>query len=117
MLAIAALGMALNIIAALWLRFGTVEQLDLNPAHSPFEPELALVPEPGDGPVLVMLEYDVNPQQVADFVASIHSLRHSRERDGALREEARWEGASLAAVRVIARLVAGASEGAVFRAA
>ncbi|MEM6433203.1 MAG: MFS transporter [Cyanobacteria bacterium P01_D01_bin.115] len=94
-LAIAALGMALNIIAALWLRFGSVEQLDLNPAHSPFEPELAVVPAPGDGPVLVMLEYDVNPQQVADFVASIHTLRHSRERDGALRWDL-WQDTAIA---------------------
>ncbi|MEM6519234.1 MAG: MFS transporter [Cyanobacteria bacterium P01_D01_bin.71] len=87
--------MGLNLIAAIWLRLGAIEQLDLSPAHAPFETELAVVPEPGDGPVLVMLEYDVDADRVRAFVESIYQLRDARERDGAMRWDL-WQDTAVA---------------------
>ncbi|NJL56436.1 hypothetical protein HC928_15595 [bacterium] len=94
-LAIAALGMVVSLVAAFPLRLRAVEQLDLSPAHAPFETTLAVQPEPGDGPVLVMLEYDVAPEHVQSFVESIHALRHVRERDGAIRWDL-WQDTAIA---------------------
>ncbi|MEM1255011.1 MAG: MFS transporter [Cyanobacteria bacterium P01_H01_bin.21] len=94
-LAIAALGMGLNLIAALWLRFGAIEQLDLSSAHAPFETDLAVNVEPDDGPVLVMLEYNIDPDRVQEFVESIYALRGARERDGAMRWDL-WQDTAVA---------------------
>jgi len=85
----------LSLIAAIWLRFGAIEQLDLSPAHSPFETDLAVAPEPEDGPVLVMLQYDVEAERVQDFVQSIYKLRDARERDGAMRWDL-WQDTAVA---------------------
>ncbi|MEM9803923.1 MAG: MFS transporter [Cyanobacteria bacterium P01_D01_bin.56] len=94
-LTLAAVAMGLNLVAALWLRLGAIEQLDLSPAHSPFEADLAVVPEPNDGPVLVLLEYNIEAQHVQAFVESMHLLRQARERDGAMRWDL-WQDTAIA---------------------
>jgi MFS family permease len=89
-----ALGLAISLIAAIPLRFQAGENLNLAPAHHAFQPLMAVDPQPEDGPVLVMLEYDIQPDQVQAFVETIQPLRLSRERDGAIRWDL-WQDVSL----------------------
>ena len=60
-----------------------VEGQDMTPARAWTEPELAVEPAPGDGPVLVTLEYRVRPEDVEQFVAAMDELGRIRRRDGA----------------------------------
>lgn len=58
---------------------------DLSPwSHWP-TPRLAVQPGLHDGPVLVTLEYFVNPGQTREFKAAMRELERIRRRDGALR--------------------------------
>jgi Transmembrane secretion effector len=42
-------------------------------------------PEPGEGPVLVAVEYKVDPKQVPEFLDALHDYQRIRRRDGAMR--------------------------------
>jgi MFS family permease len=48
------------------------------------EPVFETPPDPERGPVLVQVEYDVDPTQQAEFVAAIRELGRIRRRDGAI---------------------------------
>ena len=57
---------------------------DLAPsAHWP-EPHLDVVPGADDGPVLVEVEYRIDPLQAEAFVRAIHDVEPIRLRDGAV---------------------------------
>lgn len=86
-LTLTALCLGVSLLVALPLRFRAGEQLQLDPAHQPFHPTLVVDPKPDDGPVLIMLEYDIQISQIEAFVKIIQPLRLSRERDGA----SRWD--------------------------
>jgi len=60
------------------------------PDMSPFaidrpRPEMVIEFDPEDGPVLITIEYRVQPADLRDFVRAIHQLRRVRMRDGAIR--------------------------------
>jgi MFS family permease len=60
------------------------------PDMSPFQPlrgapTLEVEPEPDDGPVLVSIEYLVEPEDYESFTRAIHRFGHVRLRDGASR--------------------------------
>lgn len=81
LLAGAGLLIALPIIRG--AKLGQGEDLDLNPAaHWPALPEL-----PGNeadrGPVLITIEYRIDPADEAGFLLAIHRLKGERFRDGA----------------------------------
>jgi MFS family permease len=62
-----------------------VEEIDLTPsAHWP-EPTVAGKLDPQDGPVLVTVEYRVDPERAPDFTSAMQAVRRQRLRDGALR--------------------------------
>jgi len=42
-------------------------------------------PEPDEGPVLVTIEYRVDPQKVPEFLDALHDYQRIRRRDGAMR--------------------------------
>jgi len=44
-----------------------------------------VAPEPAQGPVLVTLEYRIDPQHASSFLRAIHRLGRVRRRDGAYR--------------------------------
>jgi MFS family permease len=60
------------------------EAVDLTPSlHWP-EPTMASAPRPEDGPVLVTVDYRIDPRQAQDFAAAMRELRLVRQRDGAM---------------------------------
>lgn len=60
------------------------------PDLSPYQlnrpgPQVAIEPNPEDGPVLVSVEYRIRDEDYAAFVHAVHQLRTVRMRDGAIR--------------------------------
>lgn len=67
------------------LPISRVEKLNLQPSkHWPEHPE-AEFPAPADGPVLITIEYMIDPARVDQFRAAMVLLREVRLRDGAFR--------------------------------
>jgi MFS family permease len=62
-----------------------VEKLDLTPSRHWHEHHFANEPSPSDGPVLITIEYRINPADARAFRAAMFHLRHTRLRDGAFR--------------------------------
>jgi hypothetical protein len=58
---------------------------DLSPAPRWPDPQLGLVIEGDRGPVLVTVEYQIDPQDAGAFARAVRSLGEIRLRDGALR--------------------------------
>ena len=84
-LGLAALGLLLGLTTALRWRLETGEHLDLTPsAHWP-EPAVAIEPAPEEGPVLVTIEYRIDPGRAQEFVRVMDRLGRSRRRSGATR--------------------------------
>jgi MFS family permease/quinol monooxygenase YgiN len=63
------------------------EAIDLSPSLRVPEPVVVVPPEPEDGPVLVLVEYQVRGDRANDFFAAMELVRPIRLRDGAIR----WE--------------------------
>jgi MFS family permease len=81
----AALGLVIGIAPS--LRYTLIDGDDLNlapSAHWP-EPIVVLEPEPEQGPVLVQIEYWIDPDQAREFRHAMRDLRRVRRRDGATR--------------------------------
>ncbi len=58
--------------------------LDLRSSlHWP-EPRIEIEPRADEGPVLVTIQYSVDPEKRNDFVAALHALGRLRRRDGAI---------------------------------
>ena len=60
------------------------------PDFSPFSstlvvPQLAMEPKMSDGPVRILIDYFVNPEDYNAFVHAIHQMKNVRMRDGAMR--------------------------------
>jgi predicted MFS family arabinose efflux permease len=82
-LLIAALALALGIIVAARYPVGFGEGLNLEPTSRP-GPVVVNEPEAEHGPVLVTVEYRVDPQRAADFALAMLELGRFRRRDGAV---------------------------------
>jgi MFS family permease len=84
-LLVAASGLVAGLAGTLRWRLAALHRADVSPASSWSEPPLQLEPAPTDGPVLVMLEYQVDDERVPDFVEAMQALGRIRRRDGARR--------------------------------
>jgi MFS family permease/quinol monooxygenase YgiN len=81
----AALGLIIGITASWRYRLIGGDDLSLAPsAHWP-EPVVVLEPKPEQGPVLVQVEYRIDPDQAREFRHAMRELRRVRRRDGAFR--------------------------------
>jgi hypothetical protein len=71
--------------SAWWRPIGDVEKLDLSPSNHWPGHQLATEPAPTDGPVLITIEYMIDPDDVREFREAMRHLRETRLRDGAFR--------------------------------
>src|SRR5260221_2682021 len=71
-------------IALTWrFKLGHHEVFDFRPSLDWAAPVLAETPEPDSGPVLVTIEYRVQPDKRAEFVTAMQAIREMRRRNGA----------------------------------
>ena len=79
----AAVLVALSSLAGLVLRVPESEHLDRSPAAYWGPASVALEPDPDAGPVMVSIDYEVDPDSEVDFFAAMEAMRRSRLRSGA----------------------------------
>jgi MFS family permease len=78
-------GLLLGLLAAIRYRVILDEESDLTPSlHWP-EPHLILEPRPEHGPVLITVEYLIDPRRSGQFTQAMRALSVIRRRDGAIR--------------------------------
>ena len=80
-------GITLLIAAAMTvrLRLAGMKELDTTPSSHWPEPILMLDADPEHGPVLVMVEYQIDPRMGPEFTRVMQDMRRIRRRDGAVR--------------------------------
>jgi MFS family permease len=81
----AAVGVVAALIATHRYRLVTSEEWDTTTVGHCMAPDLGAAPEPEEGPVLVSIDYHIDPAQAQAFVQAIRQLGFTRRRDGALR--------------------------------
>src|SRR2546421_5810622 len=79
---LAALGAVLGLAAGLRRHLADSEKQDLKPWHVSV-PRLLIEPRLQEGPVMVQIEYCVDPHRAEDFLCAMREVRRMRERDGA----------------------------------
>lgn len=66
------------------LSVGSRNEEDLTPARLWREPEVAIPIQPDEGPVMVQIEYRIDPARADEFAAVMRETRRSRLRNGAI---------------------------------
>jgi predicted MFS family arabinose efflux permease len=84
-LTIAAIGLACGVALARRWPLAASERADLTPAGAWSDPSVDFEPGPDDGPVLITVEYDIDPAEAEGFVRAMEELARIRRRDGAFR--------------------------------
>ncbi len=82
---LAAAGLIVGLLVSLRYRLIRLEDLILTPwVHWP-EPVVVVRPEPDDGPVLVTVEFQIDPNRSMEFRRAMKDMKRVRRRDGAFR--------------------------------
>ena len=81
----AAVGLIVGLTALARYRLQPTDDLDVTATLHLDEPVVARQPRPDDGPVLVLIEYRIDPEQAHAFARAMRDLRLVRLRDGAFR--------------------------------
>jgi len=79
-----AVGLVVGIAAAQWWRLADAEGADLTPSMHWPDPTVASAPSPDEGPVLVSVEYQIDPVRADEFEEVMSALARVRRRDGAM---------------------------------
>ncbi|MDQ3828882.1 MAG: MFS transporter, partial [Candidatus Tectomicrobia bacterium] len=82
-LACATLGLVVGLTVMTRYRLGIGEALDLTPSKHWPEPAVVIAPQPEEGPVLVLVEYRIDPRRAHEFALAMRDVRLERLRDGA----------------------------------
>ena len=81
----AAIGLIAGVLVSLRYRLIRLEDLSLTPwVHWP-EPVVVAQPTPDQGPVLVTIQYRIDPHRASEFRRAMRDMRRVRRRDGAFR--------------------------------
>ena len=84
-LLLAAVGLMAGLTVATRYRLARGEKVDLTPSlHWP-EPHIQVEPQPDHGPVLVVIDYLIEPERSHAFKQAMRQMRQQRLRDGAMR--------------------------------
>jgi MFS family permease len=81
----AAVGLIIGIAASLRHTLIDGDELNLTPSALWPEPVVVLEPNPEEGPVLVQIEYWIDPNRAREFRRAMRNVRRVRRRDGATR--------------------------------
>jgi hypothetical protein len=80
-----AASLALGLLSAFGFKLISGDRLDLNPSPHRSVPAVILEPQPEEGPVMVTVEYVIDPDDWNEFRAAMRRLRRVRLRGGAFR--------------------------------
>jgi len=89
-LVVAAVGQAAALLLAFRWRLPQDSASDLAPSNHWAEPVVSVQPAEDRGPVLIEIEYRIEPDRQADFVSALRKFHSVRQRDGAIRWDV-WE--------------------------
>jgi MFS family permease/quinol monooxygenase YgiN len=89
-LVVAAAGQAVALLLAFRWRLPQDSTTDLAPSNHWAEPVVSVQPADDRGPVLIEIEYRVEPARLAEFVSALRKFHSVRQRDGAIRWDV-WE--------------------------
>jgi len=89
-LVVAGLGQACAAVIAIRWRLPRDSAADLAPSNHWAEPVVSVQPDDDRGPVLIEIEYRVEPARLAEFVSALRRFKSVRQRDGAIRWDV-WE--------------------------
>lgn len=81
----AATALIAGLIAAYFFPLRVGEELDLEPSLHWSEPTFITEPHPQDGPVLVTVDYLIEPERAAEFTEAMREVKRILRRDGAIR--------------------------------
>ena len=84
-LTIAAAGLVAGVALARRWPLAASERSDLTPAGIWSDPNVGIEPRPDDGPVLITVEYEIDPEDAERFLRAMEELGRIRRRDGAYR--------------------------------
>ncbi|WP_249693008.1 MFS transporter [Stappia sp. WLB 29] len=87
---LAAAGQAAALMLAFRRRLPQETANDLAPSNPWADPVVFVQPADDRGPVLIHIEYLVEPARLPDFITALRDFRSSRQRDGAIRWDV-WE--------------------------
>lgn len=81
---IASISLLIGLIAGFWHKLSHAERLNVDESTHWRDPELThQVPSANEGPVMVSVEYEIDPERAEDFLEAIKRLEIQRRRDGA----------------------------------
>ncbi|MBH0774870.1 MFS transporter [Nocardia bovistercoris] len=81
----AAVLLACGALSSVWLPIRhNAEELDLTPSAFWPEPQVVFEPDPEDGPIMVLRDYDVPAENTEEFLAAMAFVGRSRQRTGAM---------------------------------
>ena len=81
----AGVGLIAGVALTARYRLRCTEKLDLRSSLHWDQPTIAFEPCPNDGPVLISLEYRIDPANAEEFTKAMQALSQIRRRDGAIR--------------------------------
>ena len=81
---IAAIALGVALLCSLRYRMPVAENLDLRPSTRWPETERITEPQHDQGPVLVTVEYRIDPRSAGEFARAMQGMRRIRLRDGAI---------------------------------
>ena len=84
-LLVAAGGLLVSMLLSRLKPISHVASLDLSPSSHMHGHTLENEPAPEDGPILVTIQYEIDPEKAVEFRAAMFRLRETRLRDGAFR--------------------------------